>query len=94
MTGKSRHGKERREFHSKKSKAKRRAAMMSSQQVAAPAPETATPVETPAPPAAEPAPLAKPGAARYPYVAAELRRISILAGIIIIVLIVLSRVLS
>jgi hypothetical protein len=38
--------------------------------------------------------MAKPAAIRYPYIAAELRTIGILAGVMLIVLVVLARVLS
>ena len=50
--------------------------------------------EVPASPAKVPAPTTTLTAARYPYVAAELRRIGILAGIILIALVVLVLVLS
>ncbi len=39
-----------------------------------------------------PAPMAKPFTVQYPYIATELRTIGILAGIILIVLIVLTRI--
>ena len=37
-----------------------------------------------------PAPVAKPTAVRYPYIAAELRTIAILAGLMLILLVVLA----
>jgi len=48
----------------------------------------------PVAPARVPISMAKPVAISHPYVAAELRTIAILAGIIIIVLVVLALVLS
>ena len=54
---------------------------------AIPPPETASPVSMPIP-----APT--PVVARYPYIGRELRRIGILAGIMIAVLVILSLVLS
>ncbi len=50
--------------------------------------------EVPVSPAKMPAPTVTPTATRYPYVTAELRRISILAGIVLVVLVVLVLVLS
>ena len=41
-----------------------------------------------------PTPLVTPLAKRYPYIATELRTIAILAGVLLIVLVVLARVLS
>ena len=50
--------------------------------------------EVPTSPVKVPAPTMTPIATHYPYVAAELRRIGILVGIILIVLVVLVLVLS
>jgi hypothetical protein len=58
------------------------------------APETTPPVKAVTPPPAAPAPRKTVAGLRYPYVAAELRRIGLLAGIIMVVLIVLALVLS
>jgi len=91
MPGKSRHGKGKHPHHSKKSKAIRRQAGISLQQQATSvAPKPAAPVESPPAPKAEAAIITP----RYPYVAGELKRIGILAGIMIVLLIVLSIVLS
>ena len=49
---------------------------------------------TPAPSVSTSIPRATPGTARYPFVVAEMRRIGILAGIILAILIVLALVLS
>ncbi len=93
MPGKSRHGKGKHPHHSKKSKAIRRQTTMPSQQQAtAVAPEPTAPVKAPPAPKAAAASAAVT-APRYPYVVGELKRIGILAGIIIVVLIVLSIVL-
>ena len=98
MPGKSRHGKAK--YHTKKSKAKQRSTALPSQQqavVMSPKPAVATRVS---------APLEKvrtkektrtatvSGAVRYPYITAELKRIGMLAGIILVILIVLALVLS
>lgn len=82
---KAQHGKGRFQPHSKKGKVKQRQA----------APMAAAQEAKPVAPAARPA--AKPAAAaavRYPYVAGELRRAGILAGIIIAILVVLALILS
>ena len=55
------------------------------------------PVSHPAvsiPSAGVPTPMAMPTATRYPYIAVELRRIAILAGIMMAILVVLALVLS
>ena len=59
--------------------------------------QTHEPVSSPdasVPSAGVPTPMAKPAAVRYPYIATELRTIGILAGVMLIVLVVLARVLS
>jgi len=94
MPGKSRHGKGKHPHHSKKSKAiERQAGNLLQQQATAVAPKPAASAEaSPAPKAA--AATAAVTTPRYPYVAGELKRIGILAGIFIVILIVLSIVLS
>ena len=54
-----------------------------------PVKETYRPVTVAAPPPVRQAPRETP-AVRYPYVASELRRIGILAGVMLVILIVLS----
>ncbi len=54
----------------------------------------AAPSPTTAPPAGAPTPTSKPAVTGYPYVASELKRIGIIAGIMVAVLVILSRVLS
>ncbi len=94
MPDKSRHGKGKHPRHSKKSKALiRQVNAPLQQQQTDVTPKPAAPVEV------EPAPktAAPPEAAimlRYPYVVGELKRIGILAGIVIVALIVLSIVLG
>ena len=56
--------------------------------------EPASSPKVPVAPASVPTPMAKPAAVHYPYIAAELRTIGILAGIMLIVLVVLALVLS
>ena len=93
MPDKSRHVKGKHPHHSKKSKAMmRQSGTPLPQQASAVAPKPAESVKAPSVP--------KAGATseavtplRYPYVTGELKRIGILAGIIIVVLIVLSIVL-
>jgi len=92
MPGKSRHGKGKHPHHSKKSKAiQRRQAGVIQQQ---PDSATAAPA-APVQPAPVPTAAATPKVrtAQYPYITSELRRIGILAGIILVILIVLSIVL-
>jgi len=95
--GKSHHGKAK--HQSKKSKAKERSAAGFPQQ-------TITRAAQPAVAASVSAPLKKPHTTnkvratavsrtvRYPYVTAELKRIGILAGIMLVILVVLALVLS
>ena len=93
MPGKSRHGKGK--HYSKKSKTMMRqgtAPAVSSASAAAPE------ATRPAAPAA-PAPRAAIATSRvignpYPFIASELRRIGVLAGIIIVILVVLSIILT
>jgi len=93
MPGKSRHGKGKHPHHSKKSKAMmRQAGTRLQQQATAVAPKPAESVKAPGVPKAD-ATSEAVTTLRYPYVAGELKRIGILAGIIIVVLIVLSIVL-
>ncbi len=81
--------------HSKKSKARQRYAAMSTQpQVAAQSTKPVASTSIPSPsPTARTTPV-KTGTTKYPYITTELRRIGILAGIILAILIVLALVLS
>jgi len=94
MSGKSHRGKGKHSSQSRKSKAKQRSGAMAVQQVVARAPEASVaPAATPAPRVSAPAPPLKTGAVRYPYINAELRRIGILAGVMVVILVVLAFVL-
>ena len=93
MPGKSRR-KGKSPFQSKKKREKQRSATGVVQQQAVA--QTTKPFVTStisAPSKSRPTPSAKLPVARYPYVAAELRRIGILAGIMLAILIVLALVL-
>ena len=94
MPGKSRHSRKH-SFQSKKKKGRLSHLATVAQQPAVA--QTHEPVSHPnasAPSASVPTPMAKPAAIQYPYVAAELRTISVLAGIMLIILVVLALVLS
>ncbi|MAF85327.1 MAG: hypothetical protein CL875_02425 [Dehalococcoidales bacterium] len=56
--------------------------------------EPVTPSQVAAPSASVPTSMPAPTAVHYPFIATELRRIGILAGIALVILIVLSLVLS
>ena len=90
---KSRHAKGKRSFQSKRKKGRHYSSTIAAQQQAVA--QTREPV---APPKLSTPPVSVPKAAlataRYPYIVAELRRIGILAGIILAILIVLALVLS
>ncbi len=90
---KSRHGKGKHPHSSKKSKAKERQSALTQRPavMAVRKPEAA--IEIPPEPAVTAAP-AKVMAPQYPYFVDELKRIGILAGIILVILIVLSITLS
>jgi hypothetical protein len=94
MPGKPRHSQKKHLHQSKKSKAKQRQQSISPQQhLDSRTPGQATAIETTS--LSKPANLpAKTRTLQYPYIAGELRRISILAGIIIVILIILAIVLS
>ena len=94
MPGKSRHAKGKHAHHSKKSKTKQRQATMSIRQnITAEVPEQNIAVVK-SPHTAVTTSPAKAKAMLYPYITGELRRISILTGIILVILIVLALVLS
>ena len=94
MPGKSHHGKGKHLPRSKRKKTKRSPQAIVTQQPAAA--QYYNPVlQTKAsfPSVNAPTPMATQTAARYPYVIGELRRIGILAGIMLVVLVVLALVL-
>ncbi len=87
-TNKSRHGRDKHLSRRKKSKMRLGASPVVAQSRAVAHPEV------PASPAKVPTPTATLTATHYPYVVAELRRIGILAGIILAALVVLALVLA
>jgi hypothetical protein len=94
MPGKSKHGKKRHLHQSRKSRAKQRYGTAAlSQQGVAETPQPVAAVSKP-PSSGVPASSIKSRTASYSDVAAELRVIGILAGIIIVILIVLAQILS
>ena len=87
MPTKSRRGQGKHSSRRKKSKMRHASHVVAQRQ-------TITQPETPASPVRAPTPTTTLTAARYPYVAAELRRIGILAAIILALLVVLAFILS
>ena len=91
MSGKSRHGKGK---HGKRKKSRQHFSAVSARQT--PVAQTNEPIVV-AKPSALPAsvltPIKTQTATRYPYITAELRRIGILAGIMLAILVVLALVL-
>jgi hypothetical protein len=97
MSGKSRHGKGKRFHYSKKSKALRRQeAAVAKSPATIGTPEIPRPVASTTTPTVPKAAVttAKGAVNPYPYITSELRRIAILGGIIIVILIVLSVILT
>ncbi len=95
MSGKARRGKGNHSFQSKRKKGKRHfSAIAAQQQVAAQTGKLVTPPKLSTPSVSAPTPRTTLTTARYPYIIAELRRIGILAGIMMVILIVLALVLS
>ncbi|MFC2066677.1 hypothetical protein ACFLUO_06460 [Chloroflexota bacterium] len=95
MPGKSRNSRGKNYPNSKKGKAKQRsAAGIVPQQVVAETPKAAAPPGVSAASVRVPLSKAKASVAKYPYITAELKRIGILAGIILVILIVLALILS
>jgi len=91
MPGKSRHT--RRKLSQKKKKSRHVQPVVAVQQAVTPAPKPQTPKPA-APSAVISTPLATQAEVRYPYILTELRRIGILAGIVVAILIVLALILS
>ena len=96
MAKRLRHVKGKQHPQSRKGRAKQRhAAMTAGQQAVSPLTPPSEPVATavPSPPVSARAAPAVPGRARYTYITAELKRIGIFAGIVLVVLVVLALVL-
>ena len=94
MPGKSKHAKGRHPHHSKRSRAKQRqGATVFPPHVIS---DTSRPVTAVSAPPLPDTPALSPKAKviKFPYITSELRRIGILAGIIIVILIVLAQILS
>ena len=95
MPSKSRHGRRKRSFQGKKKKGRRSPPGVVAQRQAVT--ETHKPVAPPrvaAPSASAPTPMPMMTPVRHPYILTELRRIGILAGVILAILVVLVLVLS
>ena len=95
MPGKSRHGRKKSSFQGKKKKGRRSSLPVFAQRKAVT--ETREPVVSPkviVPAARTPTPVSVPPSVQYPYILTELRRIGILAGIMLVILVVLALVLS
>jgi len=95
MPGKSRRGKGKHPVRGKRRRSGRGSLATATQQP--PVSQTYEPVsqpEVPAPSPTAPTPAATVTTARYPYIITELRRIGILAGITLVILVVLALVLS
>ena len=92
MPSKSRRKRGKQSFHGRKGRRQAPLPTTTPQPAATPthAPE-ATPSPMTGPSQSTPTPTV-PAAARYPYVAGELKRIGIMAGIMVAVLVILSRV--
>jgi len=95
MPGKSRHGKGKQPVRSKRRSSGHGSSAIVAQQPpvsqayeAVPQPEVSTPLPT------TPASSAAVSTVHYPYITTELRRIGILAGITLVILVVLALVLS
>ena len=94
MPGKSRRRKGKYSPPTKKKKGRSsRPTILAQQPAVAQTHESVSSPKVPAPSASVPTPMVKPTAVQYPYIAAELRTIGILAGITLIVLVVLALVL-
>ena len=97
MAKRLRHGKAKQHPQSRKGRAKQRhAAMAAGQQAVSAVPPHSEPVATamPSHPVSVRTTPAVPGRAHYTYITAELKRISILAGIMLAILIILALVLQ
>ncbi len=95
MPSKSRHGRRKRSFQGKKKKSRRSPpGVVVQRQTDIQIDKPVAPPRVVAPSASVPAPMPVLTAVRYPYILTELRRVGILAGIILVILVVLVLVLS
>ena len=95
MPGKPRHGKSKHPVRSKRRKSTRGSSAIAAQQPpvsqtyqSVPQPEVSVPLPSVS------APAATVTTARYPYIVTELRRIGILTGVMLVILVVLALVLA
>ena len=95
MPGKSRHDRRKRSFQGKKKKGRRSPpGVVTQQQAVTETPKPVAPPRVAAPSASAPTPTPVLTGARYSYILTELRRIGILAGAMLAILVVLALVLS
>ncbi len=95
MPGKSRHGKGKHFSQGKKKKDRRSPlGVVAQRQVVTETHKPVAPPKVVAPSASAPVPMPVLTAVRYPYILTELRRIGILAGVMLVILVVLVLVLS
>ena len=95
MPSKSRHGKGKHLSRSKKGKGKQRfSATVTQQQPVTKTPKPVAPPKVVTPSASAPTPTSVLTPVRHPYILTELRRIGILAGVMLAILVVLVLVLS
>ena len=95
MPGKSRHGRRKRVFQGKKKKGRRSPpGVVVQRQADTQIDKPVAPPKVVAPSASAPTPTPVLTAVGYPYILTELRRIGILAGIMLVILVVLALVLS
>ncbi len=95
MPGKSRHGRRKHSFQGKKKKGRRGPpGVVTQRQADIQIDKPVAPPRVVAPSARAPTPMPVLTAIRYPYILTELRRIGILAGIMLAILVVLVLVLS
>ena len=94
MLSKSRHGKGKQSSRNKRKKSRHHFPAVVAQSAAAQSQKLVASPKSSTPAASTPAPRTTLTATRYPYVVAELRRIGILAGIMLVILIALAVVLS
>jgi len=94
MPGKSRHGRGKHPPLSKRKRGRQRFSVaVTQQQAVAETHKPVAPAKVAAPSASVPTPMPILTPVQYPYILAELRRIGILAGIILAILVVLALVL-
>ena len=91
MPAKSRHGGRKRYSQTKKKRSKQYSpGVITQQQADIQNDRSIAPPREVTPPTKAPAPGPTPAAVRHPYIATELRRIGILAGIILVILVMLA----